>query len=468
MLERTNETIVAVSSAAGRGAVGIVRLSGSCALSIARKIVRTCTATPISAVPGATRLSGDVVIDDDLRLPASIYLFRAPHSYTREDIVEIQTIGSPPALEMLLGRAQAAGAVLAEAGEFTARAFFNGAMDLTKAEAVAGLIRAQSDTQLRAARRLMDGRLARQTVDLRDELAECLALVEADIDFSEEPIEFITPRALRDRIGSVTNKLKESLRTSQSVEHFEQLPHVLLLGRPNAGKSSLMNRLSETRRAICEAAAGTTRDILTASIRIGRGEALLMDSAGVDQSPDDIIAQARALTLSAAERVDLVCVVIDLTDRKLDALAATVRFLDVPTTLVVANKCDLLGATDAARNVERLEALGLGPVHTTSATEGTGIENLRDAIADALGRIERTTSQDVVLLSDRQRRAIDAACAALQRAGKLSENATEMIDCADLVAFELREALDELASVTGDVSTEDLLSHVFANFCIGK
>ncbi len=468
MLDRLDDTIVAVSSAPGNGAVGIVRLSGPKAIDIADALVEVAGDVPLAGRPGSTRISGEVRPAEGIGLPAVLYVFRGPHSYTRQDLVEIHSIGSPPVLEMIRRRAMALGAVAAQPGEFTARAFLNGAMDLAEAEAVAGVIRARTDTQLRASRWMRDGRLSHEISDARDELAELLALVEADIDFAEEPIEFITPVALRERLAAINARLSRIPAETKSAERLDALPRVLLLGRPNAGKSSLMNALSGTSRAICAAAAGTTRDILSAPIRLGRGEAILLDAAGVDQSDDEIIAQARALTLDAAQRVDLVCLVVDLGAHEDAAALGLAHSLALPRVVVAANKCDLLSDRDVAQRIRRMEAWNIGPVRRVSAKSGAGTDALRTAFVGALGETAGTTLGEAMLLSERQRSAIADAGSAIGRAITLSEKATETVDCADLVAFELREALDALGAVTGEVTTDDLLARVFANFCIGK
>jgi tRNA modification GTPase len=468
MLDRTDETIVAVSSAPGCGAVGILRLSGSGAIGIVDMVARTDDGAPLSALPGWRRVSGAVRVIEELEAPAAFYLFRAPRSYTRQDLVEIQTIGSPPLLDMLRRRLIELGARHAEPGEFTARAFLSGAMDLSSAEAVAGIIRAQSDTQLRAARRLMDGELSRRVAEARDELAELMALVEAEIDFAEEPIDFITPAQLKERLHRVGGKLEDWLAGGQSLERFGNVAQILLFGAPNAGKSSLMNRLSGTDRAICAAAAGTTRDILSAPVSLGGREAILLDTAGVDSSEDEIIAAARAMAVSAADRVDLVCVVADLTQPEDRHVVDWIRRLAPPKVVMAANKCDRLAAAELMAGVARLEKLGLGPVCAVSALRGDGIGSLRTILAESLGEQTATTLGEALLLSERQRSAVTEAAAGIRRAGELAERADDTIDCADLLAFELREALDALGSVTGEVTTEDLLSRVFASFCIGK
>jgi tRNA modification GTPase len=482
MIDGIDDTIVAVSSAPGVGRVGIVRLSGPQSLDIGDRLAALAGGRLLSDCPGSTRTSGTIQTDRDAQLPAAFLIFRAPHSYTRQDMIEIQTVGSPAAMEVVRRRAIDLGARAAKPGEFTARAFVHGAMDLASAEAVAGVVRAESDTQLRAARRMMDGSLARHVTEVRNHLAELLALVEADIDFAEEPIEFITPNVLQARLASLAGGLDSLLAGSVSVERFDTLPRILLFGRPNAGKSSLMNCLSGTARSICAAVAGTTRDILSAPIRLGRGEAILLDTAGVDETHDAILAQARSIVLSEAERVDLVCVVIDLTDPDLECVRDLVRLLNAPRFVIAANKVDAIGrecdmenaewgnrtATSKCRIVESLREWGVGPVCVISAMNGTGLDELRSVFETCLGDQTTSTLGESLLVSERQRSALIDASESVDRAIALAEGAGQTADLADLIAFELREALERLGAITGEVTVEDLLGQVFSRFCIGK
>lgn len=498
MLERLDQIIVAVSSSPGRGAVGIVRLSGPGCLALVDKMFRagsdaskrsapptrggaTCNirSSPptrggatlgeilLGSVGGNWRIDGEVVIDDGLRLPGAVYLFRGPHSYTRQDMAEIMTVGSPAAMELVRSRTIALGALPAQAGEFTARAFLLGAMDLGKAESVAAIIRAQSDTQLRAARRMMDGALHTRITEIRDELAELLALVEADIDFAEEPIEFITPTELRTRLSRIAGDLSTIAESSVTQEQLDGLPRILLFGAPNAGKSTLMNRLSGVPRAICAAVAGTTRDLLSAPISLGRGEGVLLDAAGVDESMDPIIASARSMTLAAAERVDLLCWVVDATSED-ESLLSVVQSFSQRKFVIALNKSDAVGAETLAQQIDRAKDWNLGPVVSLSALKNHGVEELREQFRLALADALATSQSESVALTLRQLSAIGDALGALRRAEQMASHAGETVDCADVTAFELREALDVLGTVTGAVSTDDLLGRVFQQFCIGK
>ena len=469
MLDRIDDTIVAVSSPPGYGAVGIVRLSGPLAVETVDRMAVLACGESLATMAGSTRAEGEVEPEAGLRLPAVFFVFRAPRSYTRQDLVEIHTIGSPACVEWVRRRLLEFGVLAALSGEFTARAFINGAMDLASAEAVAHIIRARTDTQLRAAHRMREARWTQDVCRARDEMVELAALVEADIDFSEEPIEFITPATLRERLAAINNRLSPLVKGAASTERLDVLPRILLLGPPNAGKSSLMNRLSRTRRAICAATSGTTRDLLSAPIDLPHGEAILLDAAGIDDAPcnDDLAERAQQMTLAESARVDLICLVVDLDTRDVDWIRPALDRIDTPT-IVAANKSDLPPSDQLDDIVDRIGSLNVGSVCSVSARDGDGIDALRFTMADTLGTTEATTMGESVILSERQRQAITEARDAIHQATELSLSAHETIDCADVLAFELRGALHALGTVLGDVTGEDLLTRIFSEFCIGK
>jgi len=469
MIERIGETIVAISSPPGCGTVGIVRLSGPNAIPFAVDLAGGALSTVIRTSPGGVRLVGEVRIAGGLWVPAAFLIFRGPGSYTGQDMVEIHTVGSRSALEMIREQAVDCGALAATPGEFTARAFLNGKMDLAQAEAVAGTIHAESDHQLRAARRMMAGSLTKSVKQARDELAELLALVEAEIDFAEEPIEFIRPELLRNHLDSLRSSINGLAMAGPTVEQLTQLPHILLVGPPNAGKSTLMNRLCGMDRAICSAVSGTTRDVLSAPMRMGRGEAILLDAAGIDASRDPLIAAGRTNALLSAQQVELVCLVVDVAESTTTTVKQLADRLELSTVMIAANKRDLEDADQVSMCIRDWSRATGGRVVAISAKTGAGVEELREAMNEALDGQVPSVADGVTLLTQRQRDGIVEAASALGRARQLADSADETVDCdVDLLAFELREALDALGSVTGEVTTDDLLTHVFANFCIGK
>ncbi|MGB4257335.1 MAG: GTPase, partial [Phycisphaerae bacterium] len=359
MFDRVDDTIVAISSPPGISARGIVRLSGPEAVSLAAQVFEHATGPGLHATPGHRRLMGRARIDADASVPAEAYVFRAPASYTRQDIVELHLPGSPPVLAMVFEELTAAGARPAEPGEFTARAYFAGALDLTEVEGVAALIHARNDSQLRASEALLHGRLSQRSSALREELTDLLALLEAEIDFVEESIEFTTSGHAIAILDKVAGELDALLRDAPAIERLEVLPRILLVGRPNAGKSTLFNRLSGLDRAIASATAGTTRDVLTAPMKVPGGEVMLLDSAGVecgpqtasqpsDPTPGEAAGSAEPAALAAAATrrsvgiADLVLMVVDVTDAPLETIRSLRSMLPRQRVLIVLNKVDAI------------------------------------------------------------------------------------------------------------------------------
>lgn len=460
MIERQDDTIVAVSSPPGAAAMGIVRLSGDDALRIVNAMVGGEGEKP-SSLPSWSHDRFEIAASERATAPARVVVFRKPKSYTRQDLVEIHTIGSPVLLQMICRRAESLGALPALPGEFTARAMLAGAMNASQAEGVAALIHAESDTELRAARRMLESELSARIAETRGRLAETLALIEAGIDFAEEPIDFISPDELRSRVGSVSAELAELVKDSAVKERIDEVPRVLIVGPPNAGKSTLLNRLSGRHRALAAAVAGTTRDLLTAPARFGEVEAILIDSAGIDDSADEILARAREMVEDAASHVDLILMLTPHGQPEAEAFAKFAARLDPARVLRVESKCDL-----GRQRAEPPKPVG-GAIRV-SAVSGEGVRELARAIERHLRGGAPLVATSSAVVTRRQETSLVAARDALDRAATLAAAANDTIDCAELLAFELREAMDALGEVSGEITTEDLLSQVFANFCIGK
>ncbi|MGE5612077.1 MAG: tRNA modification GTPase, partial [Bacillota bacterium] len=395
-----------------------------------------------------------------LAVPVWVYGFHGPRSYTGEDLVELHVPGNPLLVRMLLDELLRRGARAAEAGEFTARAYFNGRMDLTEAEGVAAAVGARGEQELRAARQLLSGELARRLRPMMDQLANTLALVEVGIDFSEEDVTFISGEEIGRRAREIDAALERLLAESARFERLTHEPQIVLVGRPKAGKSTLLNAMAGTQRAVVSPVAGTTRDVIWAEVALERGMIRLMDAAGLeehlpaadDASPRASIArQMHARALAAMESADGVVLLHDATDTR--PMLALGRQADV----VVLTKTDLRDGSEASLRSE----LGVRGTLAVSARTGENLDELRRRLDElAFGRISEAAA---LALNSRHLQAIEEARGALSRADQIAREAG-----AEVVALELREALDALGRIVGQITPDDVLGRVFATFCIGK
>jgi tRNA modification GTPase len=355
------------------------------------------------------------------------------------------------------------GARLAEPGEFTARAYFNGRMDLTQAEGVAATIAAQSECELRAARQLLAGELARRLTPVMDDVAQGLALVEVGIDFSDEDVTFLSADQVRARCVAAIGVLEEILSESARFERLSHEPRIVLVGRPNAGKSTLLNALSGRARAVVSNVAGTTRDAIWAEVRLARGLVRVVDVAGVEEvgsgqgavgsAEESIARQMREQAMRAVGEADLVVFVVDAVGNSEEI--ALPREMD----LVVRTKVDLV-AGEKTKDEGRQECLPHLKTLRVSAKTGVGMAKLRarlDELAFGL-----STGGSGLALNARHVRTIGEAREALTRAVESVEGGAEV------VAMELREGLEALGAVLGRMSPDDLLGRIFSGFCIGK
>ena len=452
-----NETIVAIATPPGRGGIGIVRLSGPDAARIAEPMLRL--RNPLAHVQA--RFADVLDLDTQEKLDeAVVTFFAAPHSYTGEDVVEVAAHGSPVILETLVRQALKGGARLAAPGEFTQRAFLSGRIDLTQAEAVHDLIEAQTLYQARVAAQQLHGALSRRIKPIKENLVALIALLEAGIDFAEDDVDVLPVAEILGRIDE-TRALLQPVADSFARGRIVQAGLMLaIVGRPNAGKSSLFNRIVQRERAIVTAAPGTTRDLVTERVSLGGIPVELVDTAGMRVATDEAEQIGIRKSREALADADLVLMVLDSTavpgQEELELLATLAQ----RRALVVVNKSDL-AHPPAAMN-EALGELGLPVVHT-SALSGEGVGELKEKMLAMVG--ERTPeTEGGMLTSLRQYQAVTATLEGLAAAGAAAgQNIPH-----EMVLLDLYGALRHLDSLTGETTSDDILNLIFSTFCIGK
>ena len=450
-----SDTIVAIATAAGAGGVGIVRLSGPRSRPIAEAVCGRAL-RPRHAHHVRFADSDGSTIDDGIALR-----FDAPRSFTGEDVVELQAHGSRVLLQRLVERCCGLGARLARPGEFSERAFRNGRLDLAQAEAVADLIAAGDLAAARAARRSLDGAFSRRVDAMAAGLVALRVHVEAAIDFSDEPIEALGLDAVAARLAALDADLDALLAAAERGRRLRDGLHAVIVGPPNAGKSSLLNALAGSERAIVTDIAGTTRDLLVESIRTDGVELTLVDTAGLREGGDAIEREGMRRARAELERADLAIVVLDAGDPAAGASAVAAAVAAAPRRLWLHNKADLLPADAPLPPAPEGDAL-----LRVSARTGAGLDRLhawlRDAAAGPAGE-GGEAAEGAFSARARQVDALRRAAAELG-AGRRALSAGSL----DLAAEALRAAHDALGEVTGRVVPDALLGHIFSTFCIGK
>ena len=443
----TGETIAAIATAAGRGGVGIIRLSGG-GLDKTARLLCGRVPSPRLATCADFRAADGSLLDSGL-----ILYFPAPHSFTGEDVLEVHGHGGPVVLQMLLSRCLELGARLAEPGEFTRRAFLNGKLDLAQAEAVADLIDASTRAAAQSAVRSLHGDFSQEIHALLDQLTELRALTEATLDFPEEEVDFLEAADAFGRLDRLQARLATVLDRAQQGCLLQSGLHVVIAGQPNVGKSSLLNRLAGDELAIVTPVAGTTRDLVRGALQIEGIPLHVIDTAGLRETDDEVERIGIARTWQAIEGADLIILLVDArygvapADREIIA-----RLPSGPARITVYNKIDLL--KQSAGRQEDADGLTV----SLSAKSGEGIDLLRRELLRVAGW---HPAEDVFIARERHLRALH------ETAGQIDQ-ARRQLPQLELFAEELRLAQQSLATITGEFSADDLLGEIFGRFCIGK
>jgi tRNA modification GTPase len=442
----SGETIAAIATAAGRGGIGVVRVSGRNLGSFSKAL---CGVVPEPRRARFTRfLANDgAALDEGLLL-----FFPAPHSFTGEDVLELQGHGGPVVMRMLLARCIELGARLAEPGEFSRRAFLNGRMDLAQAEAVADLIEATTEQAARSAVRSLGGEFSRRIGLLRDEVIDLRMLVEATLDFPEEEIDFLVRARAFERLESISGHLEGVLRTARQGALLRDGLRVVLAGRPNVGKSSLLNALAGDDRAIVTDIAGTTRDVLRETIQIEGVPLHIIDTAGLRDTDDPVERIGVSRSWHEIANADVVVLLTD-SDELSDTAEDDARIPSELPRVRVINKIDLSGQP------VRRGVIGGVPTIWLSARNGDGLDLFRAELLSIAGW--QSSGEDVFIARERHVNALRHAAAHVGAARAQSA-------VLELFAEELRLAHDALGEITGEFTSDDLLGVIFSRFCIGK
>jgi len=456
-----DDTIAAISTPVGHGGIGIVRMSGQGSLPLADKVFKPSKKANVAEAKAFSIMHGHIVdpgsgeeIDEAL-----VSVMRAPNSYTRENVVEINCHGGMVAVRRILGIVLEHGARLAEPGEFTKRAFLNGRINLTQAEAVMDLISARTDESMKVAADQLRGCLSERLAALRDALLEICAHAEAYIDFPEEEIEAGTSEEMVGRLAKIAEETGRLARTFDEARFFREGLSVAIVGRPNVGKSSLLNNLLQRERAIVTAIPGTTRDTIEEYLNINGLPVRIVDTAGIRSSNQAVEREGIKRSIEALEEADFVIGMLDGSEAMKDEDRDILERIKEKNAVIAINKSDLPGVIN----------LDGGVLHDKkhifiSAKKGEGVEELKSLIFQSNLGNWKEDREGIIVTNVRHKLALDRVSAALLRAVETLRTDQPL----EIFAIEMRDALDGVGEITGDVTTEELLNKIFSDFCIGK
>ncbi len=473
------DTIVAISTPQGLGAIGLIRLSGSQAVEIADRVF----SKNIAEAKGYTLHFGQFLANGKTLDEVLLTVFRGPRSFTREDVVEISFHGSPYILREALDTLLSHGARLANAGEFTQRAYLNGAMDLAQAEAVADLIASSNAQNHALAMHQMRGGISRELQTLRTRLLDFTSLLELELDFAEEDVEFADRLQFDQLLGEMLHRIAGLIRSFSFGNAVREGVPTTIVGKPNAGKSTLLNQLLQDNRAIVSATAGTTRDMIEERLVIDGIEFRLQDTAGIRETLDEIEAEGVQRSIGLAQKASLVIYLFDPAEEQPDDVEAAISALALPEStkvLRVGNKADqflnqnLQNLQNFPNQIGELNALGgensleseKRDILKISAKTGFQVDLLKEAMVAAVRSYwEGSNNPEATIISNARH------LQALRQTYESLISAREAMGIGmsgDLVSIDIRAALYHLGSITGEISTDEILGNIFGKFCIGK
>jgi tRNA modification GTPase len=451
------KTIVATATAPGTSAISVVRLSGSRAISIADKVFLSVHNKVLSNQKSHTIHLGHIVQGNQTLDEVLVSLFKGPNSYTGEDVVEISCHGSSYVQQQIIKLLIDEGAQLAEPGEFTLRAFINGKMDLTQAEAVADLIASESEASHRVAIQQLRGGISNQLQQLREQLINFASLVELELDFSEEDVDFADRNELDKLLRQAQDTIKSLIDSFSMGNAMKQGVPVAIAGKPNAGKSSLLNALAQDEKAIVSEIAGTTRDSIEDTVILDGIQFRFIDTAGLRDTEDEIEAIGVKKARTKISDAQILLYVVDPSTMMVAEINKEVKALQHQNPLVLINKSDLHDVGKLHKQAQKLEDFDSLLI---SAETGVGL----DKLCAHLVQLVKHTNYDTIVSSSRHHNELQQTFTAILAVREGLANGLT----GDLLAVDLRTALHHLGMLTGSISSDELLGNIFANFCIGK
>lgn len=455
------ETISAVITALGEGAVGIVRISGEKALAVGERMFRAASGKKLADYAPNTLVYGHIYEDDSLIDEVLAVFMKAPRSYTAEDVVEIQCHGGIQSLRKILELSYKEGARPAEAGEFTKRAFLNGRIDLTQAEAVMDIIRSRSEASLKLAVRQQNGQLAKALRSLRKDLVDIVVNLEAVIDYPEEDIEDVTFTKVQESIVNSCVKIQHLLAHAHTGKILREGLRTAIVGRPNVGKSSLLNALLKEDRAIVSEYAGTTRDVIEEQLLLDGVPLVLADTAGIRQTDDYVEQIGVEKSKQHLQDAELVICVVDGSEKLTQEDEEILEAAKAKPYVIIVNKSD----KDIHDNLFALqERFGKEQVMALSAKTTEGIEEFTAWLKNFVYGSEGALSDGVYVQNARHEQLLREALSFLEDAGFAAESMLPY----DCIVIDVRNAIDLLGEITGDTVQDEIINEIFSRFCIGK
>lgn len=456
-----DDTIAAIATAPGEGGIGIIRISGPKSLEVAEEIFFSMSGKKISEYPARTLIFGNIKDGDKKIDEVLVAYMKGPNSYTAEDVIEINCHGGFISVKRILELVLSKDVRLAEAGEFTKRAFLNGRIDLSQAEAVIDVINAKTDKAHEVAENQLNGSLSNRIREFRDKVTELLAQVEVAIDYPEEDIEFIAYTTLEEKTRELNKDIKKLYETSESGKIFREGLKTVIVGKPNVGKSSLLNSILGENRAIVTDIPGTTRDVIEEFVNIKGIPLKIVDTAGIRETDDVVEKIGVEKSMASFDTADLIIMVVDSSSELSEEDREILEKVQGKETILLLNKTDLPQVIDEEEVKKYVNEENIIKI---SALHNEGIEDVHDRIEAMVYKGDIKSPSNVIITNSRHKDA-------LYRAMKSAEDAMRAIEDRmplDFVEVDLKNIWDYLGYINGDTVSEDLLDNIFHNFCIGK